>query len=93
MRMLLQVTYVDGTGAEAVVSAPDFVAFEREFDRSVARFESEVKLTDIYWLAWHRLNRATPVGDFDKWLENLESVEIRDTADPAPLDKTPRTSG
>jgi hypothetical protein len=92
MRMKLNVTYADGSGVEAIVSAPDFVAFEREFDRSVARFETEVKFTDICWLAWHRLNREGTAGDFDKWLENLDSVEISDTAEPAPLDKTPPTS-
>jgi hypothetical protein len=92
MRMILQVTYVDGSGADAVVSAPDFVAFEKEFDRSVARFETEVKFTDICWLAWHRLNRANNVGDFDKWLENLDSVEIKDSGDLVPLDKTPPIS-
>lgn len=88
MRMQLSVTYLDGSGAEAMVSAPDFVAFEREFDRSVARFESEIKLTDICWLAWHRLNRSEKVGDFDTWLDKLDNIEITDTADPVPLDKT-----
>jgi hypothetical protein len=92
MRMQLQVTYADGSGAEAQVSAPDLVAFEREFDRSVARFESEVRLTDICWLAWHRLNRAAPVGDFDKWLETVDSIEVVNADEPAPLDKTPRIS-
>jgi len=92
MRMKLSVTYSDGSGAEAVISAPDFVAFEREFDRSVARFESEIKLTDICWLAWHRINRTQPIGDFDTWLEKLDSIEITDTVEPAPLDRTPRIS-
>lgn len=92
MRMKLSVTYLDGSGADAIVSAPDFVAFEREFDRSVARFESEIKLTDICWLAWHRLSRSGNVGDFDTWLDKLDNIEITDTADPVPLDKTPLTS-
>jgi hypothetical protein len=92
MRMTMAVTYTDGSGADVVVSAPDLVAFEREFDRSVARFESEVKLTDICWLAWHRLHRDKKAGGFDEWLETLESVEISDAGDPAPLDKTALTS-
>ena len=92
MRMKLSVTYLDGSGADAIVSAPDFVAFEREFDRSVARFESEIKLTDICWLAWPRLSRSGTVGDFDTWLETLDNIEITDTADPAPLGKTPHIS-
>lgn len=92
MRMQLQVTYADGSGAEAQVSAPDLVAFEQKFDRSVARFETEVRLTDICWLAWHRLNRAAPVGEFEKWLENVDAIDIINTEEPVPLDKTPRTS-
>jgi hypothetical protein len=92
MRMNMTVTYTDGTGAAVVVSAPDLVAFEREFDRSVARFESEIKFTDICWLAWHKLNRDGSAGDFDKWLEKLDGVEIADASEPAPLDKTAHTS-
>ena len=92
MRMNMTVTYTDGAGAEVNVSAPDLVAFEREFDRSVARFESEVKFTDICWLAWHKLHRDGKAGEFDAWLETLESVEIKDASEPAPLDKTASTS-
>jgi hypothetical protein len=92
MRMNLKVTYNDGAGAEVVVSAPDFVAFEREFDRSVARFESEIRFTDICWLAWHKLHRDKEAGEFDKWLELLDEVSIADVSEPAPLDKTAPTS-
>jgi hypothetical protein len=88
MRMNMTVTYTDGAGADVIVSAPDLVAFEREFDRSVARFESEVKFTDICWLAWHKLKRDGKAGEFDPWLETLESVEIKDSGEPVPLDKT-----
>lgn len=92
MRMNLHVTYTDGSGADVIVSAPDLVAFEREFDRSVARFESEVRFTDICWLAWHRLHRAKQAGEFNDWLEELDGVEVKDISDPVPLDKTAPTS-
>ena len=92
MRMTMKVTYQDGAGADVVVSAPDFVAFEREFDRSVARFESEIRFTDICWLAWHKLNRDKQAGDFDVWLNTLEQVSITDAEEPVPLDKTALTS-
>jgi hypothetical protein len=92
MRMNMTVTYTDGAGADVIVSAPDLVAFEREFDRSVARFESEVKFTDICWLAWHKLNRDGKAGEFDPWLETLDSVEIKDSSEPVPLDKTAQPS-
>jgi hypothetical protein len=92
MKMQMTVTYADGTGADLTVSAPDLVAFEREFDRSVARFESEIKFTDICWLAWHKLHRDKKAGEFDAWLETLDSVEITESGEPVPLDKTALTS-
>jgi hypothetical protein len=92
MRMNMKVTYNDGAGVDVVVSAPDLVAFEREFDRSVARFESEVKFTDICWLAWHKLNRDKKAGGFDEWLETLDGVEIADSSEPVPLETTALTS-
>lgn len=92
MRMNLHVTYTDGSGADVIVSAPDLVAFEREFDRSVARFESEVRFTDICWLAWHRLHRDKQAGEFNDWLEGLDGVEVKDIGEPVPLDKTAPTS-
>lgn len=92
MRMQMNVTYADGTGADVSVSAPDLVAFEREFDRSVARFESEVRFTDICWLAWHKLHRDKKAGEFDEWLETIDGIEIADTSEPVPLDKTALTS-
>lgn len=92
MKMELHVTFTDGSGADATVSAPDLVAFEREFDRSVARFQDEVKFTDICWLAWHRLKRDGRAGDFDAWIETVDGVEVANTSDPVPLDKTAPTS-
>lgn len=92
MKMQLAVTYTDGSGADVTVSAPDLVAFEREFDRSVARFQSEVRFTDIVWLAWHGLKRQGKVGEFDAWLDTIEGVDITDASEPVPLDKTAPTS-
>lgn len=92
MKMNLAVTYTDGTGADVLVSAPDLVAFEREFDRSVARFESEVRFTDICWLAWHCLKRQGKADDFDTWLNKVDGVEVADISEPVPLDKTAPTS-
>ena len=92
MKLNLTVTHNDGAVAEVIVSAPDFVAFERTFDRSVARFESEIKFTDICWLAWHKLNRAGNVGDFEQWLETIDGVSIGEPEDFVPLEKTVPTS-
>jgi hypothetical protein len=83
--MDLRVTYADGSGAGVTVSAPDFVAFESEFNRSVAKLGTEIRFTDICWLAWHRLKRAGETADFDMWLNRLDGVEIQEAAEPVPL--------
>jgi len=92
MKMNAKVDYADGSGVEVIISAPDFVAFERTFDRSVARFATEIKFTDICWLAWHRLNRDGKAGEFDVWLETIDGVTLEETEEIVPLDKTALTS-
>lgn len=76
MRMALSVKYLDGSAANVRTSAADLVKFEERFDRSVAKLETELRLTDLCWLAWHALARTkqTPLG-FDEWLDTLDSVE------------------
>jgi hypothetical protein len=87
MRMNLKVTYADESATDVVVSVADFVAFEEKFDRSVAKFETEFKLTDMCWLAWHRLQRQDKnTKDFNDWLENVESVEFVGTEEIVPLE-------
>ncbi len=92
MKMDLHVTYADGSGADVSVSAPDFVAFEREFDRSVAKLQEQIRFTDICWLAWHRLKREGKAADFEPWLDSLEGVEIQEAKEPVPLGQNPSTS-
>lgn len=78
MKMHLRVTNGDGSAADVTISAADFVAFESKFDRSVAKFQTEFRLTDMYWLAWHslrRVNRGLP--EFEEWLSvNDPAVEF-----------------
>jgi hypothetical protein len=38
------------------------------------------------------LNRDGSAGEFDKWLENLDGVEVAEASEPVPLDKTAPTS-
>lgn len=80
MKMHLRVKYDDGSTADATVSAVDLVAFESKFSKSVAKFQENMMLTDIYWLAWHSLQRKDKsIGDFEKWLEATNpEVEFAD---------------
>ena len=80
MKMNLRVKYDDGSTVDAVVSAVDFVAFEREFNKSVTKFQENMMLTDVYWLAWHSMQRRDKsIGNFTDWLENRNpEVEFSD---------------
>lgn len=77
MRIQFQITYADGTAAEATASVADQVAFEQSTDRSIARLADDFRLTDACWLAWHALKRTSKTGlDFDAWLDTVDNVEI-----------------
>lgn len=93
MRMSLVVKYEDGTERSVFAKFADFVSFERVWQRSVAKFESELRLTDLAWLAWSAETRAKNTdAKFDPdWLSTVSSVEpVADEGDkPVPLDKTP----
>ena len=75
----INLTFADGTTATAVASAPDFVAFETRFDKSVQTFANDVRLTYMFFLAWHALKR-TKVTDleFEAWLETVADIQVAD---------------
>jgi hypothetical protein len=76
MKMILRVELTDGTINEVVCNARDFVAFEEKYERSVARFEQELKLTDLLFMAWHSLSRQKKTTkEFQNWLDDVESIE------------------
>lgn len=86
MRLNLRVEFTDGNTKDITCSAKDLVAFEEKYSRSVARFEQEMRLTDLLWLAWHSENRTKATGkDFDSWLDDVESIE--------PSDDDPKSKG
>lgn len=94
MKITLRVTYNDGSAVDTDATTADLVAFEDEFDRSVARLEVELKLRDICWLAWKSLTRqAKTAAEFMSWLETVDSVELMDSeAAPVPLESAASTS-
>jgi hypothetical protein len=76
----LRVTYIDETSVECSAIAADLIAFEARFDLSVARLEKEVRLTHMFFLAWHALKRSGVVSDeFDKWVESVSMVSEAST--------------
>lgn len=75
MRVNLRVEYENGNKEEVQCSAKDLVAFEDKFQRSVARLEQEMRLTDLLFIAWHSLKRRNQTDkEFDAWLDGVESI-------------------
>ena len=75
MNFNLQIQYRDGTKKDVVGIAADIVAFETKFDLSMARLEKEVRMTHLFFLAWHVEHRTGETKDeFEKWLENVDMV-------------------
>jgi len=75
MNFNLHVLLNDGTSADVIGIAADIVAFETKFDMSMARLEKELRLTHLFFLAWHVLQRKGDTKlDFEKWLETVDSV-------------------
>lgn len=93
MKMSLCIKYV--TGEESTVDAvfADFVAFERTWSRSVQRFETEVRLTDLAWLAWNVETRAgrTKLKFDPDWTLTVETVELSEGKSEIPLEMTQST--
>mgnify|MGYP003148812113 CR=1 FL=1 len=76
MNFSLKITFLDGTNREVSGIAADLVAFEAQFDLSVARLNQDMKITHLLWLGWHVLKRTGETKDtVDKWVESVEGVE------------------
>ena len=58
MQINLQIKFADQTEKTIVANAADLIAFESEFNLSVAKLETEVRLTHLLYLAWHSEKRT-----------------------------------
>jgi hypothetical protein len=92
MKMQMKITFNDGSVKDATVVFADFVAFERTWNRSIAGFATDIRLTDIGWLAWRsEIRNKNTSAQFDpEWLNTVDNVELVDddeVEDSAPLDK------
>jgi hypothetical protein len=71
----LRVTFLDGKEEIVTALAADLIAFETKFDMSVSRLGNDVRLTHLFFLAWHALKRAGKASDdFEKWTESVSMV-------------------
>jgi hypothetical protein len=72
----LQIEFLDGSTAEITAVAADLIAFETKFDLSVARLEKEIRLTHLFFIAWHVLKRTGKTSEeFEKWAESVSIVK------------------
>jgi hypothetical protein len=58
----------------------------------MARIESDIKVRDLAWLAWHceKRNKVTAL-EFDAWLETVEQISIEGEERIVPLESTQPT--
>ena len=71
----LLVEFTDGSNESIEAIAADLIAFESKFDLSVVKLESEIRLTHLFFLAWHALKRQGKTKDeFEKWAESVSIV-------------------
>jgi hypothetical protein len=94
MKINLEVTTLDGVTTKVSAQFADFIAFETEKNRSVANFQTELRLSDLAWLAWHAEKRTKKTAmKYEEWIETIESVEVgTDSAVIVPLEN-PQPTG
>ena len=94
MKIQLKVEYNDGTTKDVDAVFADFVAFERTWNRSVTKFEQELRLTDLAWLAWHSEKRTTRMSTpFDPdWIGTINTIGVREEDGDTPLELTQPTT-
>ena len=93
MKINLEVTTLDNVTTKVTAQFADFIAFEGEKNRSVANFQTELRLTDLAWLAWHAEKRTKKTAmKFEEWIETVDSVEVgTDSAVIVPLENNQPT--
>lgn len=95
MKIAMVVVLNDGARKDVEAVFSDFVAFERTWNRSVTKFEEELRLTDLAWLAWHseKRRKETTLGFDPDWINLVSEIELKDDDEVSvPLEKTLPTS-
>lgn len=86
MKLQLKVTH-DGVVTECETSLVVIVQWERKYKRRAGDLAAGFAVEDLAFMAWASMKRAgKPVGDFDPWLEKLESVEVLGGEESNPTD-------
>jgi len=88
MNIKMHVTYADGSGVDVDTSMPDFIAFERKYDKPVQAFAGgDIRIEYMCFLAWNNLKRRKKTEtDFDDWLELVDEIKVGEEEDIVPLE-------
>lgn len=80
MKITLRIKFLSGEERDVVCSASDLVKFEDKFNISVARIESDLRISYLLFLAWSAETRLRLTDKtFEQWVELVESVGAADT--------------
>lgn len=90
MKIALTVEFINGDKLDVEAAFPDFVAFERTWQRSVVRLDTDLRLTDLAWLAWSALSRTkqTPLKFDPDWVSTVISCNPTEGQSDTPLATT-----
>lgn len=77
MKLPMTVVYDGGTRKVVVAQFADFIAFENVHNKSVAKMDAELRLSDLAWIAWHaeKRNKQTAL-EFNDWNQTVEELEL-----------------
>lgn len=71
----LRILFTNGSEEVVTALAVDLMAFEAKFDLSVQVLGKDVRLTHLFFLAWHASKRSGKTSDeFEKWAEDISLV-------------------
>jgi len=80
MKVNLRVTYDNKSVEEVTATMRDLVAYEDKFTKSVVNIESDFRITDLLWIAWHWLHRQEKTNKtFEEWCDNVATIEASET--------------
>lgn len=94
MKLNLKVTYNDSSTMSVQIGMVDFVAYERENNKSIQEYFNNWNVSDTCFLAWHSLSRTEAgLPEFMDWVATVDEITTADIeADPVPLESSPTTS-
>jgi hypothetical protein len=73
----LLIKFVDGESREVTAIVSDLMAFEDKFDKSVADFQTGVRLSWLVFIAWKAESRTKQTMlDFEAYAETISAVEV-----------------